>query len=120
MTSILSGLQVVVLTARGAKSGESRTTPLAALFDGDKVVLIASDFGSPRHPAWYYNLRANPEVKVSVYGKEGDYKAYEAMGDERESYWQMAVASYPGYEKYAQQAGERTIPVMVLTPSPVK
>ena len=116
MTSILSGLQVVVLTARGAKSGESRTTPLAALIDEDKVVLIASDFGSPRHPAWYYNLRANPDVKVSVYGKEGNYKAHEAVGDERENYWQMAVASYPGYKKYAKQAGERIIPVMVLTP----
>ena len=115
MTSILSGLQVVVLTATGAKTGEPRTTPLAALFDEDKVVLIASDFGSPRHPAWYYNLRANPEVKVSIYGQEGNYQAREAMGDERDKYWEMAVASYPGYEKYAQQAGERTIPVMVLT-----
>lgn len=116
MTSILAGLQIVVLSTTGAKSGKPRTTPLAALFDGDKIVLIASDFGNPRHPAWYYNLRANPEVKVSVYGQEGKFLAHEAVGDERERYWEMAVTSYRGYEKYAQQAGERTIPVMVLTP----
>lgn len=116
LTSILSGLQVVVLTTTGAKSGKRRTTPLAALFEEDKIILTASNFGSSRHPAWYYNLRANPVVKVSVYGNEGKYQANEVLGDKRQNYWQMAVASYPGYKKYARQAGARTIPVIVLTP----
>ncbi len=115
-TSILAGLPVIVLTSTGAKSGLPRTTPLVALVDGDKVILIASYFGSAKHPAWYYNLKANPEVSLSHRGQSGQYRARTSSGEEREHYWQMAASLYPGYSLYKQKAGDRQIPVVVLKP----
>ena len=115
-TSILAGLPVIVLTTTGAKSGLPRTTPLVALAEEDKIILIASYFGSTRHPAWYYNLRANPEVSVSHKGQTGQYRARLAVGEEREGYWEMAASLYPGYTLYKQKAGDRQIPVVVLEP----
>lgn len=116
LTGILSGLPVVVLTATGAKSGKTRTMPLAAHFDDNKVILIASYLGSPRHPAWYHNLKANPKARLKIAGVEKAYTAREAQGEERERYWAQAVQLYHGYEKYRERAGKRKIPVMVLTP----
>jgi deazaflavin-dependent oxidoreductase (nitroreductase family) len=116
LTGILAGLPVVVLTATGAKSGKPRIKPLAALFDEDKVILIASYLGNPRHPAWYYNLKANPKVRLNVAGEEKTYIAREAQGEERQRYWAQAVDLYFGYEIYQKKAGKRKIPVMVLTP----
>ncbi|MFN2143743.1 MAG: nitroreductase family deazaflavin-dependent oxidoreductase, partial [Anaerolineales bacterium] len=96
--------------------GLPRTTPLVALAEGEKIILIASYFGSTRHPAWYYNLRANPEVSVSHKGQTGQYRARLAVGEEREGYWEMAASLYPGYTLYKQKAGDRQIPVVVLEP----
>ena len=115
-TSLLAGLPVIVLHTIGAKTGLPRQTPLVAHPDGEKIILIASCFGQPRHPAWYHNLRANPEVKISLNGTSGEYKARVAAGEERESYWQQAVSLYHGYRRYKQQAGDREIPVVVLEP----
>src|SRR5690242_5297962 len=61
---VLTGLPVVMLTTIGAKSGKPRTVPLVGLGDGDKVIVIASNFGQAHHPAWYHNLRANPEAML--------------------------------------------------------
>lgn len=116
LTGLLAGLPVVVLTTTGAKSGKPRTMPLAALFDQDKVILIASYLGNTRHPAWYYNLKANPKASLNVAGVEKLYIAHEASGEERQRYWAQAVDLYFGYELYQQRAGKRKIPVMVLTP----
>jgi deazaflavin-dependent oxidoreductase (nitroreductase family) len=116
LTGILAGLPVIVLTTTGAKSGKRRRTPLAAVFDGEKVILIASDFGSPRHPAWYHNLKANPHARVKIHGKERDYIAREVVEEERQKYWAQAVELYPGYENYQYKARGRIIPVIVLTP----
>jgi deazaflavin-dependent oxidoreductase (nitroreductase family) len=115
-TSILAGLPVIVLTTTGSKSGLPRTTPLVALADGEKIILIASFFGSTRHPAWYHNLRANPKVNVSHKGQTGQYRARITAGEERLNYWQMAANLYPGYSLYKQKAGDRKIPVVVLEP----
>jgi len=117
-TGILTGLPVVTLTTTGARSRLSRSLPLVGVEDGDKVVLIASNFGRSRHPAWYHNLRANPEATLSLRERKGTYIAREATPAEREVYWRSAVAFYAGFAAYEQRAGRtaRRIPIMVLTP----
>ena len=115
-TALLTGLPVIWLTTTGARSGEQRTTPLICLKDNERLVLIATSFGRPQHPGWYYNLRANPEVNVSSNGSNLTYTAHEVEGDERDIFWQQAVVQYPGYRSYRDRAGEREIPVIILTP----
>jgi deazaflavin-dependent oxidoreductase (nitroreductase family) len=112
----LIGAPLAVLTTVGAKSGLERTTPLLYVVDGDNVILIASYGGRARHPGWYYNLRANPEARLFIRGRERTYVAREAQGDEREALWAKAVDFYAGFAKYQERAGERQIPVMVLVP----
>jgi deazaflavin-dependent oxidoreductase (nitroreductase family) len=111
-----SGLPVIELTTIGAKSGVERTLPLAGFLDGDKYVLVASNFGGSRHPAWYYNLKAHPRCTVREKGEAREYFAQETDGEQRERYWKMAVSYYLGYEAYRRRAGDRRIPVMVLEP----
>ncbi len=116
LTSVLAGLPIVWLTTTGAKTGLPRRSPLVGLVDGDKVVVIASNFGQTHYPAWYHNLRAHPQAQVTLDGQTRTYTAAEASGAEREGYWREAVAVYPGYAAYARRVGERHIPIMVLTP----
>ena len=111
-----SGLPIIQLTTTGARSGRVRTLPLAALPDGENYVLIASNFGSARHPAWYHNLKANPECLVRESGRSRAYVARETDGDQRERYWRLAVSYYLGYEAYRRRAADRKIPVMLLEP----
>ncbi len=107
---------ILLLTTTGARSGEPRSTPLLYLRDGERYVLIASKGGSPKHPAWYHNLRAKPEATLLVGGREVRCSAREAEGEERERLWRQAVDYNPGYDVYQGRAGRR-IPVMVLTPA---
>jgi deazaflavin-dependent oxidoreductase (nitroreductase family) len=116
LTSIFAGLPVVTLTTIGAKSGQPRTIPLVGIPEDEMVVLIASNFGRAHHPAWYHNLRANPEATLSFHGRTGTYIAREATGPEREAYWQKAVELYAGYATYKERTKGREIPVMMLTP----
>ena len=116
LTSIFADLPVVTLTTIGAKSGRHRTVPLVGIPHGEEVVLIASNFGRAHHPAWYHNLRANPEARLSFHGRAGTYIAHEATGPEREAYWQEAVELYAGYAAYMERTKGREIPVMLLTP----
>lgn len=116
LTSLLTGAPVVVLITLGVKSGRLRRTPLLTFRDGRKVILIASNFGNKRNPAWYYNLIANPQVYLSWDGKTGEYQARETDGEEREKYWNQAVQLYAGYDLYRRRAGNRKIPVLVLEP----
>jgi len=106
----------VLLTHTGAKSGKQRTTPLAYFTQGDDVVLIASRGGSERHPAWYHNVRANPEVELWTRGGGGRYRGREAEGKERARLWSLATDYYPGFAKYQERAGDRRIPVVVCSP----
>lgn len=118
LTSILAGLPVVVLTATGAKSGEPRSVPLLGFGDGDDVILIASSWGRKHHPAWYHNLIVNPEALLTYQDQTMTYVASEATEDERERYWRLAVNNYAGYAAYKVRAGDRKIPVIVLSPKP--
>lgn len=128
LTGLLTGLPVVTLTTLGAKSGQPRRVPLIAIpLEDDeqqtgpevrgKIILVASNFGRVEHPAWYYNLRANPLATLSVNGYSGQFVAHEAVGDEREACWQRAAFLYGGYNAYHQRASHRSIGVFVLTPA---
>ncbi len=108
----------LMLTTIGARSGQARTVPLIFLPNGEQIVLIASNFGGTRHPAWYFNLRANPLAQVTLRGRTRLFIAHEAGGIEREELWQRAVSYYSGYQNYQQRTAGRTIPIMVLTPRP--
>lgn len=118
--SSFAAARVVLLTARGAKTGQPRTCPLLYFTQGDEVVLIASSFGRDRDPAWYLNVRAHPEVELRAGGRGGRYVAREAEGEERRRLFGLAERLYPGYGDYAQRTAAigRTIPVMVLRPVP--
>lgn len=115
-SSLLSGLPVVMLTTTGARSGQSRTTPLLGIpIEGD-VAVIASNFGQYRHPAWYHNLRAHPEAEVVVHGARRAVRASEATAEERTRIWQDALRVYPGFGQYERRAAHRRISVFVLRP----
>ncbi|MBK6648058.1 MAG: nitroreductase family deazaflavin-dependent oxidoreductase [Anaerolineales bacterium] len=110
------GLPIIQLTTIGAKSGQPRAIPLVGLFDGERIALIGSNFGQKRNPGWYYNLVANPNCEVVKGGRARRFTAREVFGDERETYWQMALSYYDGYKKYKERASHRHIPVMLLEP----
>jgi len=107
---------VLLLHARGAKTGQPRVTPLLYTPRGEDFVVVASKAGAERHPAWYGNLMAHPEVEVEVDGGLIAVSAHEAEGSEREELWRLVNDNYPGYDVYQRRAGARRIPVMVLTP----
>jgi deazaflavin-dependent oxidoreductase (nitroreductase family) len=111
-----SGLPIIELTTTGAKSGKPRTLPLTGLPDGEKYALIASNYGQAHFPAWYHNLKANPECTVKKDGRTGVYIAREAGEQENKLYYDMAISYYIGYADYKQRAKNRKIPVMVLEP----
>jgi F420H(2)-dependent quinone reductase len=104
----------LLLTTKGAKTGLPRTVSLVYYQDGDDIILIASKGGNAKHPAWYLNLAANPEVEVLLDGVSGVYSAHDATGEERQRLWAKAAKLYTGYDTYKERAGEREIPVVVL------
>lgn len=112
--NLVSGIPVVMLTTTGARSGVPRTVPVLGLPTVDGLVVIASNFGQARHPAWYHNLRANPEGQVTVDGVTRDFRATEARGDQRARIWREGLKVYPGWSEYARRAPNRTIAVFVL------
>jgi deazaflavin-dependent oxidoreductase (nitroreductase family) len=79
-------------------------------------VLIASKAGARKHPAWFHNVKANPDVEVTLRGARVPMRAAIAEGEERERLWAMANDNYSGYARYQQRAGNRTIPVVALRP----
>lgn len=117
LTSMLTGLPVVMLTTTGARSGVPRTVPLLGLPDGDRIVVIASNYGQTDNPSWYYNLRAHPRAEISVAGGAlQEVRAHEVAGAERERLWGLGLSIYPAWAGYAKRATGRRIPVMVLEP----
>ena len=110
------GQPVVLLHVRGAKSGVERTVPLLATKQDDLIVLIASKAGAPKHPAWFHNVKANPDVDVTLRGERVPMRATIAEGEERDRLWALAIDNYSGYTRYQQRAAGRTIPVVALRP----
>ncbi len=116
--TLLTGLSILSLTTTGAKSGQPRTVPLVAIpHSHDQLVVIASNWGQARHPAWYYNILAHPQVIVTQNGRSRPCLARETEGEEREACWQLAVQTYAGYAAYKRRT-TRQIPVILLTFSP--
>jgi deazaflavin-dependent oxidoreductase (nitroreductase family) len=113
----LMNMPVLELTTTGAKSRQKRTSILTTpLSDGDSIVVVASRGGDPRNPAWYHNVKANPDVEVSFKGgKPKPMKARVATPEERERLWPQVVARYKGYGDYQKRA-TREIPLVLLDP----
>jgi deazaflavin-dependent oxidoreductase (nitroreductase family) len=106
---------MLLLDHVGARSGTRRTSPLVYGVDGANLVLVASKGGYPKNPAWFHNLRANPDTSVQVGSRVRNVRARVAEGDERERLWSLMVGVYPGYESYRRRT-EREIPLVVLEP----
>ena len=110
-------LELVLLTTTGAKSGVQRTVPLVYFTDGDRVILMASNYGGTRHPAWYHNIRATPEVTLYAAGCTGRFVAEETTGAERERLWELAKQHTRAYAQYEQTTQGREVPVVALSPA---
>jgi len=110
----LHGMPVIVLTNKGAKSGLLRKTALMRVEHDGEYAVVASLGGAPKHPVWYFNLKANPLVELQDGAEKHAYLAREVEGDERAEWWERAVAAFPNYAEY-QQKTDRLIPVFVLT-----
>jgi deazaflavin-dependent oxidoreductase (nitroreductase family) len=106
---------MLLLDHVGARSGTRRMSPLVYGVDGANLVLVASKGGYPKNPAWFHNLRANPDTSVQVGSRVRNVRARVAEGDERERLWSLMVGVYPGYESYRRRT-EREIPLVVLEP----
>lgn len=109
------GVLNVIVETTGRRTGRVREIPLYAFEDGDRLVVIGSNMGQDREPAWVGNLRAHPEAHVRVGRELRPVRARETAGDERDRLWRLAAAGYPGYEDYARWT-HRRIPVVVLEP----
>ena len=108
-----TGLPVAIFTTRGAKSGKIRKTPLMRVEHDGAYAMVASDGGSAKHPVWYYNVKADPGALTVQDGPEPfDARARELSGEEREVWWERAVAAYPPYAEY-QRKTDRLIPVFL-------
>ncbi len=106
---------ILLLTVTGRRSGRRITTPLLYARDGQNLVVIASAAGQAKHPAWWLNLRANPQATVEVGRERLEAIARAATPDEKPRLWALMTAMYPTYNAY-QQKTARVIDVVVLTP----
>jgi deazaflavin-dependent oxidoreductase (nitroreductase family) len=107
------GVHTLLLTTRGRRSGKPRTLPLIYGEDGDRLLIVASMGGAPRHPSWYLNLLADPNVEVQVKGDRFHAVAHTAGPDERGRLWKTMTGVWPDYDQY-QTRTSREIPVVVL------
>ena len=107
------GATILLLTTTGRRSGEERTTPLIHRTDGDRWVVVASKGGAPEHPAWYDNLRKDPNATIQVHGDVIPVRASDAEGEERARLWKLMTEDWPAYDDY-QARTDREIPVVVL------
>ncbi|MDQ0936442.1 nitroreductase family deazaflavin-dependent oxidoreductase [Streptomyces turgidiscabies] len=111
-----TGLPVVLLTTRGARSGKIRRTPLMRVEHDGRYAAVASLGGAPKHPVWYFNVLADPHVDLQDGPVRQDMVAREVTGEEKAVWWERAVAAFPQYAEY-QKKTDREIPVFVLEPA---
>jgi deazaflavin-dependent oxidoreductase (nitroreductase family) len=110
------GMPLIELVTIGRRSGKERATMLSVpIVDGDRLVLVASFGGDDRHPAWYLNLQANPEVRVTIAGSTRTMIARNATEEEKAELWPQIISVFEGYARY-QERTERPIPVIILEP----
>ena len=108
-----TGMPCIIVTNKGNKTGAIRKTPLMRAVDGNNYILVASQGGAPKHPVWYYNLKAEPNVEIRDETEVFSVRAREVPeGSERQRLWDIAVAAYPPYQEYQDKTG-RLIPVFI-------
>jgi deazaflavin-dependent oxidoreductase (nitroreductase family) len=112
----VGGQPVLLLQTTGRRTGQSRTTPVQYLADGERFVVVASNAGAARPPAWYLNLCARPDARIDVGGRSIEVRAQEAAGQERAELWRRLTAANRYLERAARKA-RRDLPLMVLAPS---
>jgi F420H(2)-dependent quinone reductase len=110
----LRGRSVILLTTLGAKSGKLRKTPLMRVEHDGEYAVVASLGGAPKHPVWYYNVQAHPQVELRDGTVKQDMVAREVTGEEKALWWDRAVEAFPDYADY-QTRTDREIPVFVLS-----
>ena len=111
-----TGIPIVVITMRGAKSGKVRKIALMRVEHEGSYALVASKGGDPSHPGWYHNLTADPRIMIQDGPEPHPFVVREVDGDERDTWWRRAAEVYPPYLEYAERAG-RVIPVLVASPA---
>ncbi len=104
---------IVLFTTTGAQSGKKRYVPLMRVEENGRYAMVASKGGDPKHPSWYFNVKANPAVTVQDGDKVFEGTAREIEGEEREHWWKLAVDAYPPYAEY-QTKTDRQIPVFII------
>jgi F420H(2)-dependent quinone reductase len=112
----LPAAKVLLLDHTGARTGTRRTSPVMYREEGGTFAIVASKAGQPTHPAWFHNLRANPDTTIQVGKDVHDVRARVAGEEERRQLWPKLLACYPGYEFYEELAAPRRIPVVILEP----
>ena len=108
------GRPVVLLTSVGAQSGKLRKTPLMRVEHDGEYLVVGSLGGAPKNPVWVYNLREEPHVELQDGKETHDYRARELSGEERDLWWERAVAAFPSYAEY-QRKTDRVIPIFLLS-----
>jgi F420H(2)-dependent quinone reductase len=115
-TLLGTGLPIVIVTMRGYRSGKVRKTPVMRVEHDGRYAIVASKGGAPTHPDWYFNLKGQPdEVLLQDGDRVYEVSVREVDGEERQQWWDRAVAAYPPYAEY-QQNTQRRIPVFVTSP----
>jgi len=110
-----TGYPVVLLTLRGARSGKVRKTPLMRVEHEGVYAAVASQGGAPTHPVWYHNITAHPRIELQDGPVKKTMLAREVTGEEKEIWWERAVAAFPPYADY-QRRTDRQIPLLLLEP----
>lgn len=108
---------MVLLHTIGARSGREHIVPMRAMVDGEALYLFASAHGSPRHPDWYHNLHAHPDIVIELGTESISIRATELSGPERDAIFARQAARFPIFAEYASRL-ERTIPVIRLDRRP--
>ena len=112
-TTLGGDLPVIIVTHRGRRTGAIRKTPLMRVADGDNYILVGSMGGAPKHPLWYHNLKANPNVEIRDRTELYQMRVREVTDPvEKERVWRIAVEAFPPYQEY-QRRTSRVIPVFV-------
>jgi deazaflavin-dependent oxidoreductase (nitroreductase family) len=112
----LRGVPVIIMTTRGARSGKLRKVPVMRVEHEGTYAAVASVGGAPKHPVWYFNMVADPEVEVRDGGNVWNMRARELTGEEKAAWWKRATTVWPDYDKY-QTKTDREIPLFLLEPA---
>ena len=112
-TGPMAGRPLMILTTKGARSGEDRVAVVTYTRDGDRYVIAASKSGAPTNPDWFHNLQANPEVGVEAGGESFTARATVASGDERDRLWEQHADERPEFREYPKVT-DRVIPMILL------